>query len=102
MRNPFKRRIPHPDAPPSGVHYLEGPHITAGAGSLVYHADRPHPLVDRFDGIVPSTQVRICEPQIVYQNISLPVQAILPGVIAGSMYTDPLTQAATFGDAVQK
>lgn len=91
MYNPFRRKkIPHPDGLDS-TFYAQGYVFNGGAEHLAYINTRPHPLLTSYAGFIPRRQIRVVEPQTVYQFHSLPVQPILPGVVAGQLSTQSLT-----------
>lgn len=90
MKNPFRRKkIQHPDGLDS-TYYTAGLVFDGGAQHLAYHNDRPHPLLTGFAGFLTDRQLRVTTPQVVYQYHGAPVQAILPGIVAGQIHTYPL------------
>lgn len=94
MRNPFKRKIPHPDG--VDAYYTPGVVFDGGAEHLAYRNDRPHPLLTRFAGFIPQRNIRVTEFQTVYQYNALPVMTILAGFTAGQINTQPLSTEDQF------
>lgn len=85
-----KKKIPHPDG--VDAYYTPGVVFDGGAGHLAYRNDRPHPLITPFAGFIPRRQLRVTNPQTIYQYNALPVVSILPGFVAGQLTTAQLLQ----------
>jgi hypothetical protein len=78
------------------VFYTEGEVFDGGAERFVYNNLIPHPLMPEFAGFI-SGQIRLVEPQVVVQNLALPVVPLIAGINAGYSVTDSLTDPNNLG-----
>ncbi|HEX3639971.1 MAG TPA: hypothetical protein VHV10_01635 [Ktedonobacteraceae bacterium] len=96
-----KNQVHHADGIPNSYYtYARDAVFDPGAEGLVYNNDIPHPLVDDFGGIRVG-QLRLVEPQRVYQYLSLPTIPLIAGVQAGQIVTDPLLDPNNLPDTEQ-
>jgi hypothetical protein len=87
---PKRQKIPHPDG--INAYYTPGIVFDNGAEHLAYRNDYPHPLLTRFAGFVPRRNIRVTNPQTIYQFNALPVTPIIAGFVTGQVVTQALTQ----------
>jgi hypothetical protein len=94
--NPFRRKkIQH--GTPDLYYYTHGDVFTPGAENLAYETNLLHPL-QGIGGIGVKRSLRPIQPPQLYQSIALPTQALLSGVQAGQLVTQPLTEDPNSGN----